>query len=125
MGAHARGGDADPAAVTAARNNAATADVTLDLQTWDARNLPLADGSATHVVSNLPWGRQVEVDETLTDFYAKICDEIMRVLAPGGRIVLLTNVPELVTFAPAHITERIEISLFGQQPTILVIQPPT
>jgi hypothetical protein len=44
-----------------------------------------------------------------------------RVLRPAGRIVILTSHAELVTFGTLAIRERREISLFGQQPSLLRI----
>ena len=96
------------------------AGVPIDLRQWDARALPQDDGTIDRIVSNLPWGRQVEVDTELAPFYQTVCAEIERVLADDGEIVLLTNVPHLVTFASRSSTAQYEISLFGQQPTILV-----
>jgi 23S rRNA G2445 N2-methylase RlmL len=125
MGAKAIGGDQDAAAIAAAHSNAETAGVTLNVQTWDARALPLQDASIDRIVTNLPWGRQVEVDTELASFYQATCAEMERVLVANGRIVLLTNLPQLVTFANKKankiIERQLEISLFGQQPTILVI----
>lgn len=123
MGALAIGGDQDETAITAARSNAETAGVTIDVQRWDARALPLNNASVDHIVTNLPWGRQVEVDSALADFYRATCAEMERVLVADGRIVLLTNLPDLVSFASHSIERQFEISLFGQQPTILVVGP--
>src|SRR5690606_6071122 len=90
IGAKARGGDQEDTAIAAARANAEAAGVTIEVQTWDARTLPLEDASVDAVVTNLPWGRQVEVDAGLADFYRAVCAEMERVLVEGGRIVLLT-----------------------------------
>jgi 23S rRNA G2445 N2-methylase RlmL len=119
LGAVVQGGDIDPAAVQAAHANARTAGVEIDVQCWDVRRLPLATGSAACIVSNLPWGRQVAVGQPLAPFYRATCRELRRVLAPSGRIVLLTDLPDLVTFPDLVEQERREISLFGQTPTIL------
>jgi 23S rRNA G2445 N2-methylase RlmL len=123
MGAAAIGGDQDKTAIAAARSNAEAAGVSIDVQVWDARTLPLDNATVDRIVTNLPWGRQVEVDSGLADFYRATCAEIERLLVADGRIVLLTNLPDLVTFASHTIERKIEISLFGQQPTILVAGP--
>jgi 23S rRNA G2445 N2-methylase RlmL len=120
MGARAIGGDQEEAAVAAAQSNAGAAGVQIDLRQWDARSLPLDDRSMARIVSNLPWGRQVEVNSELESFYQAVCAEMERVVADDGEIVLLTNVPHLVTFASRSLAAQVEISLFGQQPTILV-----
>ena len=49
-----------------------------------------------------------------------MCRESERVLAPGGRIAVLTSLPGYLSFASLRSVEAIEISLFGQTPTISV-----
>jgi len=121
-GAEVWGGDIDLESVTAAQQNADSAGATVRLQCWDARSLPVADKSGAGVISNLPWGRAVRTPGRLEALYAGIGAEIRRVLAPGGRAVLLTNQPELVHIDGLTCEARMEISLFGQNPTILVWQ---
>ncbi len=121
MGAAAQGGDADAAAVEHARTNLQQAGVTVPVQQCDARTLPLADASMDCIVSNLPWGRQVQVDSELASLYRDALAEMRRVLVPGGRIVILTGTPELVVLPRLECTQEIEISLFGQNPTIVVL----
>ncbi|HZR43376.1 MAG TPA: methyltransferase domain-containing protein [Ktedonobacteraceae bacterium] len=120
LGAAAYGGDDDPKAVAAARTNAQAAGITANIQRWDAQALPIATASIDCVISNLPWGRQVTVDKELSVFYRKVFWEMRRVLAPHGRIVVLTAVPELIDPRDLECVERFEISLYGQRPTILV-----
>jgi tRNA (guanine6-N2)-methyltransferase len=115
----ARGGDADRAAVEVARMNTKTAGAAACIQHWDARALPLPDDYADRIVTNLPWGRQVKVDGELAAFYQEVCAELQRVLAPAGRIALLTNLPHLVQSDQWRCDNRLEISLSGQRPTIL------
>ena len=120
LGFAAQGGDSDDEAVAAARSNAQAAGVAVSLKSWDARALPLVAGSVERVVSNLPWGRQIAVDDALERLYAEICAEAERVLAPGGKAVLLTSNPALLRFTALPPSSLIEISLFGQTPTICV-----
>src|SRR5690606_3749488 len=75
LGANAQGGDLDAEAVAAARANAQAAQIAIPIEQWDARSLPLPPASVDRVVSNLPWGRQVEVDPGL---YLAICSEVER-----------------------------------------------
>jgi tRNA (guanine6-N2)-methyltransferase len=114
------GGDIDPQAIVAARFNAAQADARVHLQRWDARALSISNKSIDCVISNLPWGRAVSTNVSLQVLYQEISEEIERVLIPGGRAVLLTNLPHLVQFKRLKCERQFEISLFGQTPSIMV-----
>jgi 23S rRNA G2445 N2-methylase RlmL len=114
------GGDINAGALSAARPNAAAAGVQLRLQQWDARHLPLADGSVDRIATNLPWGREVEVGTERQELYDTICAEIVRVLVPDGRVVLLTNAPRGVRIPSLAALGAMEISLYGQTPTLLL-----
>ena len=119
-GAIAWGGDINQEAVTAAHINATQANVDVHIQRWDARALPISARSVDCVISNLPWGRAVSTDGSLVNLYQEIGEEIERVLAPGGRTILLTNLPDLIQFKRLKCDQQLEISLFGQTPTITV-----
>jgi tRNA (guanine6-N2)-methyltransferase len=119
QGVLAWGGDLNSAALDSARTNIRAAGISVHLQRWDAVHLPLASQSMDRIVTNLPWGRQVQVDENLERFYRRVCAEFQRVLTDDGQIVLLTSLPELVDLAGMTRREAIEISLFGQNPLIL------
>jgi 23S rRNA G2445 N2-methylase RlmL len=121
IGAVAQGGDSDAAAVEHTRTNLKEAGVNTLVQQWDARKLPLEDASIDRIVSNLPWGRQVQVDADLESLYHDALAEMRRVLVPGGRAVILTGTPQLVTSPGLEVSQQIEISLFGQNPTIVVL----
>jgi len=117
------GGDIDPDAVAAAGINARAADIALQLHQWDAQRLPIATASVDRIICNLPWGRKVEVTTRVQALYERILSEMQRVLVPNGRILLLTNAPRLVGLEGLHCDQEIEISLFGQNPTILKLRP--
>lgn len=119
MGAAVQGGDIDAAAVEAARANAQAAGTAVNIEQWDACALPLPDARVERVVTNLPWGRQVVADEGL---YRGVCAEIERVLAAGGKAVVLTSTPEHLHFERLAATSTIEISLYGQTPTITIYE---
>ena len=62
-------------------------------------------------------------DSGLEDLYCGAFYEILRVLAPRGRIVVLTALPDLLApFRPCLVEQR-EISLTGQGPQVLVFEP--
>jgi len=90
------GGDLDPAAVAAARENVGPRYKPIELRQWDARRLPLPDGSASAVLSNLPFGRQIGSPRELRALYPALLAELGRVLAPAGRMVLLTSEGDLL-----------------------------
>jgi 23S rRNA G2445 N2-methylase RlmL len=119
-GAVAYGGDIAPEAIDAARAHAASACVPATFAVMDAQRLPFADGAVDCVVSNLPWGCQVDAGPSLARFYRRSVAEMRRVLAPAGRVVLLTSVPQLVTVSDLRCVQQLQISLYGQRPTILV-----
>ncbi len=120
MGASVQGGDNDPEAIKATRENMKDAGVQGEIEQWDARVLPLRDGSNKRIVTNLPWGRQTFVNEELGSFYAQVCGEMERIIAAEGRIAILTSTPNLLHFNYLQLIQSLEISLFGQNPTISV-----
>ncbi len=124
MGLNARGGDQDPAALAAAASNRERAGVNVSFERWDARAIPLEAASIDGVVCNLPWDRQVLVHDDLERFYPACIAEMARVVRPGGRIVLLTNLSPLLhdvaTALGLQCDSETEISLSGQTPTISV-----
>jgi 23S rRNA G2445 N2-methylase RlmL len=128
VGLRATGGDQDAAAIEAARRNWNAAGMEVSIERWDARALPLDDATADGIVSNLPWGRQIDVDDELARLYTAYLQEMARVVRPGGRLVLLTSLQPVLraaaTDAGLHIATEYEISLSGQTPTISVLAGP-
>jgi len=114
------GGDSNPLAVAAAQRNLAAACVRGSVQQWDATSLPIADEACDRVIANLPWGCQVQVREALPSLHQRIFTQMRRVLAPFGRLVVLTTAPEEIDPLDLSCVEQIDMSLFGQRPTILV-----
>jgi tRNA (guanine6-N2)-methyltransferase len=121
-GAALIGGDNDPAAISAADINMKAARAAAMINRWDAVALPIPSGSIDCIVSNLPWDRQVAISNSLSRFYRRVCKEMQRVLAPSGRIALITTAPHWIEFQDLQCDNRIEISLYGQMPTILTFR---
>ena len=124
------GTDIDPEAVEAARENLAAvkrefwnrielADST-SLKTWKKHQ------SATAVVTNLPWGKQVAI-KSKQALYDSVSAGTAELVRRGGTSVLLTTEPKLIQQRlkrddAVRLEER-RIGLLGQTPTILVSQP--
>ena len=124
------GSDIDPEAVGASRQNLAAvnreyrnrielADSTL-LKTWKKHQ------SATAVVTNLPWGKQVAI-KSKQALYDSVSAGTAALVHRGGTSVLLTTEPKLIQQRlkrdGAVRTEERRIGLLGQTPTILTVQP--
>ena len=116
------GGDLSEDIVELARQN-----VTLDaqeiVQTWDARRLPFEAGTVNKIVSNLPFGKQIEHSEAeISDLYGEFMCELNRVMALDGVALLLTDqIQALVTAvetAQLHMESILELSLKGLHPQV-------
>jgi tRNA (guanine6-N2)-methyltransferase len=85
------GGDMQPEAVAIAKRNARAAHVTATWNVWDARSLPLAEGSVTRIITNLPFGKQIGTHETNRELYQALSASFAHVLSSGGLLVTLTS----------------------------------
>lgn len=85
------GCDRDPAALSAARDNAHRRSTPLLLVRSDAAALPIGDHRIDRIVSNLPFGKRVGSHRGNTTLYPAFLRNAERVLTPTGRIVLLTE----------------------------------
>ncbi|MGH3685776.1 MAG: TRM11 family SAM-dependent methyltransferase [Pseudonocardiaceae bacterium] len=84
----AAGSDIDPGAVAIARENVPHAVV----QPADVVNLPHDEATFDAVVSNLPFGRQFQVEDPAR-WLRRALTEMARITRPGGRIVILIPPP--------------------------------
>jgi len=109
------GGDASPAALEVARANFGLRHQPWSLRVWDARALPLPDGSVDRVASNLPFGVQSPAAGGVGPFTAACLGEAARVLRPGGRAVLLWPLRPAVSPPPAlSLEQEVAFTLVGQ-----------
>jgi SAM-dependent methyltransferase len=85
--ADVRGIDVDAEAVRIARRNVSAATVVRG----DARAMDWADQTAGAVVSNLPFGNRYTVPGNASGWLRDVVNESVRVVRPGGPVVLLTS----------------------------------
>ena len=124
------GTDIDPEAAEASRENLAA----VNREYWTRiecadSTLPRAwkkHQSATAVVTNLPWGKQVPI-RSKQALYDSISAGTAELVHRGGTSVLLTTEPKLIQQRlkrddAVRVEER-RIGLLGQTPTILAVQP--
>jgi tRNA (guanine6-N2)-methyltransferase len=128
------GGDPSPVALAAARTNLLAGPESGGgapppyLARWDARRLPLRPESVDAAVSNPPFGRQVLTPDDVAPLYRDFARELGRVLAPGGRAVLLTDQVQALHRALAGAglrgESRLTLSLKGLHPQVIFVTRP-
>ena len=120
------GGDRDASAVTRARGNVRTAGLQAPVKEWDARELPLDDASVDVILTNPPFGKQVEMPAEPEPFYRDLMGELIRVLKPGGRLVLVTGqfdaFQAAAKAAGLRTRRRLGVVLRGERATIFVCE---
>ena len=87
----------------------------------DACNTKMKNNSVDVVVTNLPWGKQINIDN-LQDLYDCFFKELKRIMKNDGRALMLTNQDELIyTMGSKHlftINKLVEFSLHGLHPSV-------
>ncbi|RXZ83763.1 methyltransferase domain-containing protein [Paenibacillaceae bacterium] len=87
----------------------------------DARKTPSQSESIDRIVSNLPWNKQIAV-ENVRKLYMEFLAEANRILKPNGWIVLLTDCHEEITKASEEnglcLSALYELSLHGLHPKV-------
>jgi tRNA (guanine6-N2)-methyltransferase len=84
------GYDRDSDAIAAARLNIGPRYRPLGLGVADAARLPMRNGAASHLITNLPWGSRFGSHQDNRQLYPLLIEEFARVVRPGGRLVMLT-----------------------------------
>lgn len=113
--------DINPGAVACARNNLPA---NIKVFQCDARNMKVKDKSIDVIVSNIPWGKQIEVED-IAELYTDFFREAGRVLKDTGRAVILTDREEIVECAKETgfvISKKAVLSLHGLLAGIYFIQ---
>lgn len=121
----------DVALHCAAQNSAAFANsrhTPIQLEKWDATQMPLADASADALCADLPFGNLVGSHADNLMLYPRVLHEAARVLRPQARAVLITHEIKLLTrvlqsqSALWKVEQQIPIVLRGLHPQIFVLR---
>ncbi len=123
------GCDTSPEALDCARANVAASGkaARIRLAPWDARSLPLADGSVDVICSDLPFGHYIGTHQENVDLYPQILNEAARVAGPDARCVLLTHEVRLMTnllenSADWSVQDVLTLTLNGLHPRVFIIK---
>ena len=111
------GGDVDPAAVSAAARNVGATRLWLG----DAARLPVPDGAAGAVVSNLPFGEQHKLPERPGLWFRRVLDEAGRATGGGPVVILGPRSRELETAIAScdlELDRDLDVRLLGRRATI-------
>lgn len=93
------GGDRDRNALDLARNNAERAGVPIEFNQGNATDedaFRSLEAQVSLILCNLPFGKQFGAKDDLMVLYRRALQRWKKVLAPGGRMVLLTARPQLI-----------------------------
>lgn len=123
------GCDTSPEALACARENIEAANLTnkVELQPWDACNLPLKDASVDALCADMPFGHLVGSHQDNVTLYPAVLTEAARVTRPGALFSLITHEIKLMEELLANSTEWQAVSvqrvaLGGLYPRIFVLQ---
>jgi tRNA (guanine6-N2)-methyltransferase len=118
------GFDRDPEAIAAARENIGPRYRPIGVARADAARLPLGNGSASSIATNLPWGIKHGSHEENRRLYPRLIEEFARVVRPGGRIVMLTSEWRLMREATSSGIVRVEsvrrVTILGASAVVYV-----
>lgn len=120
-------GDKNRDAVKAMTKNLQHIGGDLAIRRLDATDLPFADGEISTIACNLPFGKQVNHPDELNVLYSEIFQEWVRVVKPGGLIVVLASdldpVRNGLSRAPElRIRSKFMVNVLGQSAMILQIE---
>jgi tRNA (guanine6-N2)-methyltransferase len=117
------GGDEDTSALRAAASNLRRLGP-VRLARWDALHLPFSDSTVDCILSNPPFGKQLERPEGIRSFYKQLVKEMDRVLRPQSRAVLLISdfpaLKEAAEFAGWNLQAQHRLQVLGQQAALTV-----
>ena len=93
---------------------------------WDATRLPLADASVDKVAMNMPYGKDIAIDQDAYAMVRAVLKEAARVTRPSGKIVALSvhadAVRQYTKRRRGLVVEReLTMQLSGFTPTLFVL----
>jgi len=122
------GGDINPEAVNCACENikGLSSDLVKHIKYLDARCTNWPDSYFDYAISNLPWGKQVDL-KGVVKLYSPSIAEYARILKKEGNIVLLGMKPDLIVKHlkknfQNHKIEKFKIGFLGQTPWVVSAQ---
>lgn len=121
------GGDLSAAAVEQAQANIGNKYKPIRVEEWDARALPLDEGSITAVTCNLPFGVQISTPEENRRLYPAVMKELKRVMTLGARAALMTSDTRALTRAlertsGMYVDTAHTVVVLGRRTHIVVVQ---
>src|SRR5208282_1377475 len=119
------GSDRDSKAMRAAMENIGSRYKPIELHDrWDAGALPLADASVTKIVTNLPWGMKSGSHTENRRSYRDWIAEFNRILAPNGKMVLLTAewrlMRDLIDRRALAVEKMMRVTILGAPASVYV-----
>ncbi|MBE2267368.1 MAG: RNA methyltransferase, partial [Anaerolinea sp.] len=93
----------------------------------DMTRLPLSDAVVNCAAADLPFGQLMGDHETNVNLYPRVLNEMARVMAPGGRFVVITHEMRLMDrlLSKNHLwtsEQAIQVNLRGLHPKIYVLR---
>lgn len=128
QGLEVYGGDIDRDAVKCSRENLSniSEEASNQIKRLDGKDSPHPDNCFDAAVSNIPWGKQVDLNEV--ELYSQTFEEYSRILKASGTLIILCNNPELARKHieknfPAHSLKSQKLGFLGQNPTAIIARP--
>ena len=128
QGLEVYGGDIERDAVKCARKNLSniSGEAANRVKKLDAKKSKHPDNYFDLAVSNLPWGKHVDLSSV--ELYSKTFEQYKRILKDSGKLVILCDNTDL---AKKHIRKNFthhtvsteKLGFLGQTPTVLIIKP--